>query len=293
MPNFNTVKNLELTIVAPWLSKSDWTGLIFSSIVKEAKEKKIQFNIVIGFHIDNQKKAKVCEPFSFLYPKLKVVEKMVHLANKNRLGNRIVIIDSSFVNIKTIRYLAGPKRYISCFVNGGFFQEHDLDRQTISGYDRELERYEEGHYSLIDKILLPSKYALKIFLNKYPTLRNKTSYHYYPLDIKSNNILKFSSRKGYLYASRKSFEKGFDVISELDSKILKIDFIIGLKNSLFRKKLLKYKALLIPSRADLFGFCALEALLEGVIPVVPKGLSYDELVDIPENLKLSSSINFD
>lgn len=75
MPNFNTVKNLELTIVAPWLSKSDWTGLIFSSIVKEAKEKKIQFNIVIGFHIDNQKKAKVCEPFSFLYPKLKVVEK--------------------------------------------------------------------------------------------------------------------------------------------------------------------------------------------------------------------------
>ncbi|NCB21094.1 MAG: hypothetical protein EOM88_04210 [Clostridia bacterium] len=69
------MKNLELTIVAPWLSKSDWTGLIFSSIVKEAKEKKIQFNIVIGFHIDNQKKAKVCEPFSFLYPKLKVVEK--------------------------------------------------------------------------------------------------------------------------------------------------------------------------------------------------------------------------
>lgn len=143
----------------------------------------------------------------------------------------------------------------------------------------------------MDKILLPSKYALKIFLKKYPTLKNKTSYHYYSLDIKFNNILKFSSRKGYLYASRKSFEKGFDVISKLDSKILKIDFIILLKNSLFRKKLLKYKALLIPSRADLFGFCALESLLEGVIPVVPKGLSYDELVDIPENLKLSSSIN--
>jgi len=194
------------------------------------------------------------------------------------------------VNMKAVRYVAGKDRFISCFVNGGFFQEYDLDRQTISGYDKELTKFEEGHYSLMDKILLPSKYSLEIFLKSYPYLKKKSSYAYYSL---SNNLTKnpkFFDKDGCVYASRQSFEKGYDVISTLDKKSIKMDLILGLNNNVFRKKLLNYKSAIIPSRADLFGFCALEAILEGTIPVVPAGLSYEELIDIPNNLKLSLPI---
>lgn len=280
-----------LTIIAPWLSKGDWTGLIFSSLIKSANEKNISFNVIIGDRVDNNKKNKKNKAFDFLYPKLRVVEKMVSLANKNLLADRIVIIDSSFVNMKAIRYIAGSEAFISCFVNGGFFQKFDLDRQTIFGYDKELSKFEEGHYALMDKIFLPSKYALNIFLKAYPLLKNKSFFNYYFLKFDPVKITKFSDKFGYLYPSRQVFQKGYDVILDLCKKNVNIDSIIGLKNIEFRKKISRYKVVLIPSRADLFGFCALEAILEGTIPVVPKGFSYDELINIPSNFKLTLPIN--
>lgn len=285
------MKKPNLTIIVPWLSKSDWTGLIFYFLTKSAKERNVSFNVVIGDRINNNQKNRKIKSFDFLYPKLKVVEKTVDLANKNALADRIVILDSSFVNMKAIRYVAGPKAFISCFVNGGFFQEFDLDRQTIFGYNKELLKFEEGHYALMDKIFLPSKYALNIFLKSYPSLKNKSFYNYYFLKTNSAKIIEFSNKLGYLYSSRQTFQKGYDVILDLHKENIKVDLLIGLENSIFRKKISKYKALLIPSRADLFGFCALESILEGTIPVVPRGLSYDELINIPENLKLTLPIS--
>jgi hypothetical protein len=276
-----------LTIVIPWLSRSDWTSLIFFSLKKEANRKKIKFNLIVGERINEKKKVQKKEPFSFLYPKLKVVEKIIEFSHKNILADNIVIIDSSFVNMKVIRYIAGDNKKISCFVNGGFFQNHDLDRQTISGYREELSKFEEGHYSLMDKIFLPSKYALDIFLKKYPSLKNKCFYNYYELEDNFNKKVNFSNKNNYLFASRQSFEKGADIISQLVKDGLKIDSVLGLENKLFRKKLSTYKALLVPSRADLFGFCALESVFAGTIPIVPDGFGYKELINIPDNLKLS------
>jgi hypothetical protein len=284
------MKKPDLSIIIPWLSKSDWTGLIFSSLKKAAEENNFTFNTIIGSRVDNKKKAQKQEPFSFLYPKLRVVEKMVDFSHKNMLANRIIIVDSSFVNMKAVRYIAGKESFISCFVNGGFFQEYDLDRQTISGYDKELKKFEEGHYSLMDKILLPSKYSLRIFLEAYPDLKKKSLYTHYSLRDTLTKNYKFFDKHGCVYVSRHSLEKGYDIISTLNKKNIKMDSILGLKNHIFRKKLLKYKSVIIPSRADLFGFCALEAILEGTIPVVPAGLSYDELIDVPNNFKLSLPI---
>ncbi|MDD4036155.1 MAG: hypothetical protein PHS45_02405 [Bacilli bacterium] len=283
------MKKPNLTIITPWLSKSDWTGLIFARLIENAKKNNLAFNTIVGsrFH---KKKIQKQGPFSFLYPKLKVVDKMIYFAHKNMLADRIIIIDSSFVNMKAIRYIAGRDRFISCFVNGGFFQEYDLDRQSISGYNAELKKFEEGHYALIDKIILPSKYALKIFIKFHPGLKNKSSYIYYPVTSSLNQNSTCFNKNGCLYASRRSFEKGYDIISTINKKNIKIDLIFGLNNANFRKKLTKYKSIIIPSRADLFGFCAVEAILEGTIPVVPAGLSYEELIDIPNYLKLSFPI---
>lgn len=289
MQNFNFVEKPNLTIIIPWLSKSDWTGLIFSSLLEEAQKNKLVVNTIIGSRY-NKKKTQIQGPFSFLYPKLRVSNQMVNFAHKNILADRIIIIDSSFVNMKAIRYIAGKDRFISCFVNGGFFQEYDLDRQSISGYDKELMKFEEGHYALMDKIILPSKYALKIFLKSYPYLNGKSSCAYYPIRVQKNNNLHYFQRTGCVYASRQSFEKGYDIISSINKNHVDMDVIFGLNNDVFRKRLIKYKAIIIPSRADVFGFCALEALMEGVIPVVPAGLSYEELIDTPSNLKLSLPI---
>lgn len=281
------MSKVDLTIVTPWLSQSDWTSLIFSSLKKEAKINKIKFNLIVGERINEKKRVQKKEPFSFLYPKLRVVEKIIKFSHKNILADRIIIIDSSFVNMKAIRYIAGDDKKISCFVNGGFFQNYDLDRQTISGYREELLKFEEGHYSLMDKIFLPSKYALDIFIKKYPSLKNKSFYNYYELENNFKEKVNFSKKKGYLFASRESFEKGSDIILQLVESGLKIDSVIGLNNKLFRKKLSNYKALLVPSRADLFGFCALESIFAGTIPIVSNGFGYKELINIPNNLKLS------
>ena len=280
----------DLTIIIPWFSQSDWTSLIFSSLKKEADRKKIKFNLIIGECIGKKKKVQKNEPFSFLYPKLKVVEKIIEFSHKNILADRIVIIDSSFVNMKAIRYIAGDNKKVSCFVNGGFFQDYDLDRQTILGYQNELLKFEEGHYSLMDNIFLPSKYAFKIFLKKYPSLKHKCFYNYYDLEDNFNKKGRFSEKRGYLFASRESFEKGADIVWKLIKSGLKIDSIIGLENKVFRKKLSGFKALLVPSRADLFGFCALESIFAGTIPIVPNGFSYEELILIPGYLKLSLPI---
>jgi hypothetical protein len=210
MQNFNFMKKPDLTIISPWLSNSDWTGLIFSTLKKEAKKNNLTINTIIGAHISNKKNAQKQEHFSFLYSKLKVVEKIIDYSHKNILAKRILIIDSSFVNMKAVRYVAGNDRIITCFVNGGFFQKYDLDRQTISGYDKELAKFENGHYSLMDKIFLPSNYALKIFLKSYPDLKKKSSYAYYSLIIKSLKAPNFFNKCGCAYVSRRSFEKGYE-----------------------------------------------------------------------------------
>lgn len=284
------MKKPDLTIIIPWLSRSDWTGLILDSLIFEAQVKKINYNIVIGDNLSVKKKAPVKGPFSFLYPKLKVVEKIISLSHQNLLADRLVVVDSSFINMKALRYIAGDHRFIACFVNGGYFQKHDLDRQSLDSYSAELLKFENAHYALMDKIFLPSKYALESFLKEYPDLRKKCSHHYYFLPDNFFDAIHFSKKSGYLFASRSSFEKGIDVIEKLIKGGLKIDSIIGKENRVFRKNLIKYKGVLIPSRADLFGFCALEAIVAGVIPVVPRGLSYNELVDLPDEFKISLPI---
>ena len=286
------MKKLDLTIIVPWLSRSDWTGLILDSLIFEARLKKINYNIIIGDNIGIRKKAQSKGSFSFLYPKLKVVEKIIDLSHRNLLANRLVVVDSSFINMKALRYIAGDKRIISCFVNGGYFQKHDLDRQSLNNYSAELLKFENAHYSLMDKIFLPSKYALGSFLKEYPDLKKKCSHHYYYLPNHFFDEIDFSKKSGYIFASRNSFEKGVDVINKLIKSGLKVSSIINKKNSFFRKKLIKYKGVLVPSRADLFGFCALEAIIAGVIPVVPRGLSYEELVDLPRQFKVSSPISY-
>lgn len=47
-------------------------------------------------------------------------------------------------------------------------------------------------------------------------------------------------------------------------------------------------AVVVPARAELFGYCPIETLQCGTLPIVPNGLSYPELIDIPNDLMLST-----
>ncbi|EKD44376.1 MAG: hypothetical protein ACD_71C00159G0002 [uncultured bacterium (gcode 4)] len=280
----------DLTIVAPWLCKSDWTSIVFDDLTRLILHQGLSFNSVIGLRIGKKRKALLKEPFAYLGPKLKVIEKIVQCAKNNILADNIIVLDSSFVNMKVLRYVAGKDKTITCFVNGGVFQNHDLDRQSLDQYVNNLLDYEYGHYSLVDRIILPSKYALRIFLDNYPNLKTKSFCNYYSLPSDYFIESSFLSKKGCLFPSRNCFEKGFDVIRELNKQNVKIDLINEFNNNVFRRLLGKYKVVLIPARAELFGFCAIEAILAGSIPIVSRGLSYDELINIPDSLKISLPI---
>lgn len=285
------MRKTDVTIVLPWLSRSDWTGIILDDLIRILESIDIKYNIVIGYNLkSNRQKAFLSKPFSFLYPKLAVIDKLVSLARQGRLANNLIFIDSSFVNLKAARYLIGEKGQIVCLVNGGSFQEHDLDLQFMSQRTPDILRAEEGHYFLADKIILPSQYAFNKFISAFPDLKSRAVKAYYYLPSNFGPDLNFIKKKGIVFSGRPSFEKGEDILRELNFEGANIEVCNGFHNSIFRQKLKRYKSLLVPSRADFFGFSALEAIIAGTIPIVPKGLSYEELVCLPANLKLSFPI---
>ncbi|HHX8512567.1 TPA: hypothetical protein ACVO12_004845, partial [Vibrio diabolicus] len=201
-----------------------------------------------------------------------------------------IFIDSSFIDFRMIKKFY-PNCYLIGMINGGEFQDFGFSYH-YDEYQKTLAlEYERTLLSFLDKIILPSNFGLNQFINKHPSLKGKSIYKYLPLDLKElNNSVNLHSGNRICFSGRPTFEKGFDIIESLSMEDINIDNIGGQSKSNYYKELREFKYAVFPSREELFGYAVAEAILLGVIPIIPKALSYSELTSLPYYMKnLSSS----
>ncbi len=266
------------TLVIPWTGSKDWTNLYidyFSKILKPHAD----ISLIQG-PVNAEGK------FGWLFPKLDISQRLLKAASEGRIGNRILLLDPNYINIRALRAMVGSSAEICAIINGGAFQDHDIETQFMPEYRDAIKSYELGYYSLCDKIIVPSLHARTIFLNSYPSLEKKIWTIPLPLrdipDLRKN----FNEKSGLISVGRAAFEKGSDIISENCEIQIK-----GLKEPEdYLQDLSKALAVIIPSRAELFGYCPIETLQCGTIPIVPNGLPYPEYIHLPDDLMLSHPV---
>lgn len=227
---------------------------------------------------------------SFLECKLGISLEILKAAQSDRLGSRILIIDPNYLNIRALRLMAGSTSRIITLVNGGAFQEPDLELQgRTAGEIERLRGYEAGFFGMCDGIILASDHARSLFLRTYPSLSPRVRVVPYPVLFPPID-LPASQKSGLLFPSRPSWEKGFDVVQSLQEEGVGVRASAGLPRPEHLQLLSSHKLVALPSRAELFGYCAIEAILAGTIPAAPDGLSYVEFLRLPPNLRLSHPV---
>jgi hypothetical protein len=186
----------------------------------------------------------------------------------------------------------GTHGLIISFVHGGAFQPNDIERHCLPEFTKAMQAYENGYFSLVDWILLPTQYAQNLFCRQYPDLEAHTRVIPYPLKKITISALPPEKKGQAIYVSRPAWEKGYDIISKCNA--VKV-FPSGTLNTpeKYFKALSKAIAVVIPARAELYGYVALEAIQCGTIPIVPHDFSYKETIPMFPELKLSSPIGDD
>ncbi len=272
------------TILAPWLSDTDWSGNLCS-----------YFQRLLGGGNCNVVYSPCqydpASSFGWLVPKMDISVRMLDSAMAGEFGGNVLVIDPNYVNIRALRYLVGNKGRIISLVHGGAFQKYDLETQYVEKWNPAKRRYEEGYFGLVDRIVLPSKHAKKIFSSQYRSLTRKITVIPYPVKNIPDGKASCQERNGIVVPCRNSYEKGSDVIASLlNSSKLNITRMQNLRQKEYFECVAGAMLTLIPSRADLYGMAAIESIYAGTIPVVPFAFSYPEYIKLPRNLFLSHPI---
>jgi hypothetical protein len=280
----NGLSENKYTVIAPWISSTDWTHFTveyFAHLFPGA-------TIICGGSGSMDDSAS--EPFAFLSSKLEASSLIHRAARKGQLSKRVLLIDTNFVNIRALRTLLGDNGWMAALVNGGAFQPFDFDHQAMPRWAERIADYEGGVFGLCDRLILPSQHARLTLLNRLPDLAQQVIVVPYPVRHLPRTLPTKSGKRGALFISRPSFEKGIDLIDALSATKIPIERLQGLTHADYLAQLSRHLCVLLPARAELFGHVAIDAINAGTVPLVPAGLSYPEFLDLPASLFLGHPV---
>jgi glycosyltransferase involved in cell wall biosynthesis len=276
-----------LTIIAPRIASFDWSAVMvdyFCALLGDSDS----VNVVTGW--SDECSSFGGNNFDFLDPKLTVSVALREAARRRQLAKRVLLLDPNFVNVRALRTLVGEDGRVFTLVNGGAFQPHDFDHQFMPRWAERICEYEGGFFGLCDRIIVPSQHARRLFIKRFPQLAAILDVIPYPLRKRRFPHPLRSMKQGVIFASRPSIEKGIDIVKALIARGRSITQIFGVSEQPYFRALRKHLCVLIPARAELFGYVAIEAIQAGTIPIIPKALSYPEFIDFPDWLFLSPNV---
>jgi hypothetical protein len=277
------------TIVTPWLSATDWTSVITGYFIRLLGGPSA-VSVVTGQSTGAASGDGAEDPFAFLDAKLAVSVKLREAARNGTLAARVLLVDSNFVNLRALRTMVGDKGWIVTLVNGGAFQPHDFDHQSLPSWVDRIAAYEGAMFALCDRIVLASTHARTMFLDRFPTLASRVATVPYPVRSCKPRHWHVTRKAGAIFASRPSYEKGVDVVDALVAMGWPVTRVHRMPPDEYLAELRRHLCVLVPARAELFGYLAIEAVQAGTIPIVPNGLSYREFLELPDWLFLSHPV---
>jgi hypothetical protein len=267
-------------LLAPWITDHDWTGKLVDTITSLLP---CPVEVVVG---GCSSASDHSFAYDFLRPKIHVMN--VFLDAVERLGSvdHVIVLDANYVNLRAVRAVLGHTGLLTVLIHGGSFQPFDLETQFASYDFKKLLRWDEANLALADHILIPTIHALKLFTAAYPTLAPHTTQVYWPLPSGLKRRAPSVGNGKIVAPSRNSWEKGNDIINALVLRGVNVDQTCNLTGEAYYDHLHDATACLVPARAEIFGYCAIEALWSGTIPLVPNGLSYKEMFELPPWLQM-------
>lgn len=277
-----------LTLVAPWIAQTDWSSVMVDYFVRLLGGS--QFVNVLSGHAPSSV-SMTDDPFAYLDPKLDIAIAIRQAQKAGCLANRVLLIDTNFVNVRALRTLLGTHGRIIALVNGGAFQPFDFDCQSMPAWSDRIAAYESGLFGLCDAVLVPSQHARHILFAGCPHLSARVETIPYPLRPRAMTRPDKRGKAGAIFVSRPTYEKGADLVDRLIAKGHPVTRTQGLEGEVYFAALQRHLCVLTPARAELFGYVAIEALQAGLIPIAPDGLSYREFLHLPDWLFLSHPVD--
>lgn len=182
--------------------------------------------------------------------------------------DKYYITDINMVDISAI----GDKEVYG-FTHGGAYEPHDImygDEKCIA--------MEKEMFSLYKTIYVATRHNYKLIKKAYPDLDNIKIVVFPYMDY--NQTIQIHSKRGFnCFAGALNDGKGYDIIKKMD--IMSIDVLRDEHENKSKQDYLNmlkhYRCITIPSRKETFGIAAIEAIFNGVIPLMPYSLSFIEL----------------
>ncbi|MGE5308910.1 MAG: hypothetical protein ACM3OC_07490 [Deltaproteobacteria bacterium] len=149
------------------------------------------------------------------------------------------------------------------FAHGGFYEPWDIQRvlPAYSSIERQM-------FCYFTRIFVQTNYHRDLITLSYPELASRV--HVAGMPVPQVRFERPKKTFEAAFFSRKSPDKGIDYVPEGVE-------VRRLPKTDYYNELSKYRAVLVPSRKETFGYVAVEAVLCGTLPVVPFDFSYPEI----------------
>lgn len=247
------------------------------------KKKNIEYEFVDGELVESNLKGKFfLDPIQTNIYKLSQLENILKRTNEIKDDDVVFLFDGWFPGIESLKYtftFLQKKTKIIGYFHAGTYDKYDLTAQY--GMDSWGKDLENSWFSMFDKILVSTNFHKSLILNERKIDSDKIKVVGFPLDInKIKDRKKVEKENLIAFTGRKSSEKGYDDILELQKKNYPI--IVTLDKTKTKEEyyelLNKCKYVISTSNQETFGIGIVEGMALGCIPIVPKRLSYPETV---------------
>jgi len=211
-------------------------------------------------------------------------------------GDIIFVADGEFPGLESLEYyrkMSGKKFRIYSIWHAGTYDQWDLT------YTRNLTRIgaqlEPVLFDICDKVFVATTFHKDLIISKRMVNPGKVYVTGLPVDLDNLKELRGTKKDNdIVFGGRLSYEKGLDIVKELKERNPSTSVVIAQDNPRTREEWLnllsRSQILISPSRQETFGYCTMEAIGVGTLPVTSKGLAFSDYIPNVLQYKLEDFI---
>jgi|GEM_PF-4492994 len=262
-----------------------YTGEWYPQFTEVLEEQNLEFEFIPGSRVTMNLESKFfLDPVGTNIYKCSQMEKMLRRFDEVKDGDVIFTWDFWHPGLECLAYarsFLGKKFFLVGIAHAGTYDPFDLTHQL--GMEEYGKSFEEGWFNILDKVFVATGYHQRLILSQRRVDYTKLAVTGLPVDTAHLASFRHPWKERsdqIIFTGRKSKEKGYDLVLNLQKKGLPIVVALdlGLSKGQYHRLLGTSKVVFAPSKQETFGYGVVEGICAGCIPVVPNRLSFEDYI---------------